>query len=84
MYFLLVILNVILIVIWFDLVWVILIWSRMILMWVGMALGGFDVFGVDVEWDFIIILMLILNVTLFKFTKIWEIFCLVEMCVGST
>ena len=62
------ILNVILIVIliWLDLVWVILIWSRMILMWFGMALGGFDVFGVDVEWDFIILLMLILNVTLFK------------------
>ena len=33
----------------FDLVWVILIWSRMIVMWFGMALGGFDVFGVDVE-----------------------------------
>ena len=51
MYFCLVILNVILIVIliWFDVVWVILIWSRMILMWFGMALGGFDVFGVDVK-----------------------------------
>ena len=51
MYFCLVILNVILIVIliWFDLVWVILICSRMIVMSFGMALGGFDVLGVDVE-----------------------------------
>ena len=51
MCFCLVILNVILIVIlkWFDLVWVILIWYRMIVMWFGMALGGFDVFDVDVE-----------------------------------
>ena len=51
MYFCLVILNVIWIeiLIWFDLVWVVLIWSRIILIWFGMALGGFDVFGVDVE-----------------------------------
>ena len=51
MYVYLVISNVILIVtlIWFDLVWVILLCSRMILMWFGMALGGFDVFDVDVE-----------------------------------